>query len=524
MASKGWKSTKSVKTKAKSMTNKGKKAMPDDFDQDQSGPEPYGAQVARRLHEDSSILMKDYDEMIGLLDHEGMKAHLQKTLEGMEGNMTKLEDMFSQSYPHLKALGESDDMDTGDMEEGEDFETKDVMDDDLPLDGDIPLDDDLPPDDGSMDDMKDIGGDAVPADSFDEDADIPDPDEVATGMATKSLKSRKKFIKSKKKSLGDDKDKEEKYLIAYRQKGMKGSKSWKTKAFDDDDERDEYAKRLIKAFGEDDVDIMTKDPEIQGKDFDQDEDDITPEMKRLIKNASAFLDEVSEEDVPFDDEKRMKAYYHFKNFEEITGDEEMENKAMPGTPEWEKEEMNEPEHKSKGWHKDMDDDEYEEEVKSLKSRRKDMDENEYAEEMKSLKSRRKGMDDEEDSDAVKMCKNCKSFLKALSQEKAFGDSHREKAAYFKNALDSISDDEDEMKSLKSKRKGIEDDDLEEKGFPDDEDDDDDMKSLKSRGKDMDDDEDDFVMDEDTAKMLKKSIETQGKAMNVLAKELNGLLR
>lgn len=522
----------------------------DELNEASDGPEPYGAQVARRLHEDASILMKDYDEMMGLLDHEGLKGHLQKTLEGIENNMTTLEDMFSESYPHLKALGDEDD---------ENFETKEIddMDDEFvgkDIDEDMPMDDDLPDDDIPMEDDGtleglDEGDDegidsdvAIPADSLDEDADIPDPDEVVEGMATKRLKTRKKNLKSKKKSMNV----KGKYLIAYRQKGVK---SWKKKSFEDESDREEFAEKLLKAFDEDEVDIMTKDmdedesgysskglfitkdeiaslPEtafssrnalkqavfnkfssgisdetadrilkdhkegkIKQKTMDDNEDDITPAMKRLIKSAADFLDEVAEDGKSFDDEERMKAYHHYKNFEDVTGDdEEMESKAMPGTPEWEKEEMQESEHKSKGWHKDM--------------------------------------EEEEESESMKMCKDCMKFLKSLSREKAFGDNHREKAAYFKNALDAMSEDEEGIKSLKSRRKGIEDaqdetDDeqndyisnqINKKDYSDDED------GMEVKGMD----EDDIELDEETIKMLSKTLKQQHHTINVLAKNINGM--
>lgn len=504
-----------LKISSKSLPNKGTKNMNDELNDASDGPEPYGAQVARRLHEDHSILMKDYDEMIGLLDHEGLKKHMTKTLEGLESNLTALEDLFSESYPHLKGLGEEEDtIETQDIDLEDDLETKDIDED--PLEG---LDDDEPAIDDSLDDEdplegldedKDIGGDALPADSVNEDEDIPSPDEVVEGMATKRLKHKQKNLKSKKKSMDKDDDKEEKYLLAYRRKGVK---SWVKKSFDDEDDRENFAKRLLKKAIDNDVevDVMTKDPVADVKSHDDDEDDEIPsEMKRFIKAAADYLDEISEDDAQFDDEKRMKAYHHYKNFEEITGEED--EKAMPGSPEWEKEEMNEPEHKSKGWHKDMD--EEDEDKKSLKLKRKAF-----------------GDDDEEDSEAVKMCKDCKSFLKSLAFEKAFGDQHREKAAYFKNALDSMDEEElgakgieDAQDETDEEQNNYIDDQISEGGKGLDEDED-----LETKDLDEDDDETDMKsfdedeLDEDTMKALRKSFSQQEKTLNVLAKQINGIL-
>lgn len=498
----------------KSLPNKGIKNMNDELNDVSDGPEPYGAQVARRLHEDHSILMKDYDEMIGLLDHEGLKKHMTKTLEGLESNLTALEDLFSESYPHLKGLGEEEDnVETQDMDLEDDIETKDI--DDLPDDGstddfgdDDVIDDSLDGED-PLEGLEDenVSDDAVPADSVDEDADIPSPDEVVEGMTTKRLKHKQKNLKSKKKSMDKNDDKEEKYLLAYRRKGVK---SWVKKSFDDEDDRENFAKRLLKKAMDNDmeVDVMTKDPvaDLEGvKSHDEDEDDIPSEMKRLIKSAAEYLDEISEDDVPFDDEKRMKAYHHYKNFEEFTGEEA-----------------------EKGWHKDMD--EEDEDKKSLKAKGKDFDEDEDDKDKKSLKSKSKafGDDEEEDSEAVKMCKDCKSFLKSLAFEKAFGDQHREKAAYFKNALDSMDEDELGTKSADEdeddiETKDMDEDEKEKKDFPDDDED------LETKDLDEDDDETDMKgfdedeLDDETMKMLRKSFSQQEKTLNVLAKQINGIL-
>lgn len=104
--------------------NEGTKAMADDIevpeDDNGTGPaametetppqEPHGAQVLRRMHEDHKILMKDYHDMMGPLEHEGVKKHLEKTLQGIEGTLGETEKHFGKHYKDLPPLEGADDM------------------------------------------------------------------------------------------------------------------------------------------------------------------------------------------------------------------------------------------------------------------------------------------------------------------------------------------------------------------------------------------------------------------------------
>lgn len=88
----------------------GTKAMPDQpngmppeppADMGPGGDEPqekYGAQILRRIHQDKSILMQEYDEMLGLCEDEQVRAHLEDLLQHCEEQLTKIEEMWEDKY------------------------------------------------------------------------------------------------------------------------------------------------------------------------------------------------------------------------------------------------------------------------------------------------------------------------------------------------------------------------------------------------------------------------------------------
>src|SRR5581483_1451271 len=83
--------------------------------------EPWGSQVLRRMHEDAGILMKDYHEMLGPLEHEQVKGHLEDFLGHLDKHMTKTEQLHAKHYKDLDPIeGAGDDAPEGeekDMEE-----------------------------------------------------------------------------------------------------------------------------------------------------------------------------------------------------------------------------------------------------------------------------------------------------------------------------------------------------------------------------------------------------------------------
>jgi hypothetical protein len=70
----------------------------------EGGAEPLGAQVLRRVHEHFSLLMQEYDEIMGVLEHEPVKGHLQGLLEDFEQKLTETEEMFGEHYGHLPEI------------------------------------------------------------------------------------------------------------------------------------------------------------------------------------------------------------------------------------------------------------------------------------------------------------------------------------------------------------------------------------------------------------------------------------
>lgn len=139
--------------------------------------EPLGAQVLRRMHDHVGILLEEYDQIMGVLENENVKSHLQGLLEDISAVAQDTEEMFLEEYPDLEPLVElADDADT---------------DGDAETDGDG----DMPASDGGSDD---VDGDVatIPADSAPNEE--PSGEDVVMGMETKALskKAKKKVPKS----------------------------------------------------------------------------------------------------------------------------------------------------------------------------------------------------------------------------------------------------------------------------------------------------------------------------------------
>jgi len=268
--------------------------------------EKYGAQCLRRLHEDFSILMQDYDEMTQMLENEQVSAHLTKILEQLEENLTGTEELFSEAYSELDGLGDG---------EGEEVESKDM---------------------DTMDDN------AVPA--ADDEAEEPTPEEALEGMANAEEEAediddgsdRKSLTKVQKKALRG----------RYRKKGLCGKCSGK--------------KDLTEAEADDISGDVLREVE------DTEEKPLADYEMKSVGDAAGFLGEVGETQ-EFGDEHRFKSYHYHKTLEGIAGLQEAHRelaetptgqdvppaefepgvgaiKATPGSEEWAEEEMTEPEH------------------------------------------------------------------------------------------------------------------------------------------------------------------------------------
>ncbi len=75
----------------------------------EGGEEKYSAQVLRRLHRDASLLLEEYEEMREYLEHDDIDDHLQKTMEQLVELLEEREALMSKHHPDLPALEGADD-------------------------------------------------------------------------------------------------------------------------------------------------------------------------------------------------------------------------------------------------------------------------------------------------------------------------------------------------------------------------------------------------------------------------------
>ena len=159
--------------------------------------EKLGAQALRRLHQDGSILMVEYDEILGLLENDSVKARLQAKLEELEQELSDIEEEFGKEYGDLPALEGAKDLEAPEEEEPGEVEEVEAEEKDLPGEGD---------EDAEGDD------DVVEAGSDDDDDEVP-VEEAVEGMQAKTLQDvRKKYLVKGKKAQDeeDEEDKEDK--------------------------------------------------------------------------------------------------------------------------------------------------------------------------------------------------------------------------------------------------------------------------------------------------------------------------
>ncbi len=72
--------------------------------------EPYSSQVLRRLHQDASILLPEYDEMLYHLEHEGVKTHLTQKLQSLVDELEQIESTHGEHHPGLPRIEGSVDL------------------------------------------------------------------------------------------------------------------------------------------------------------------------------------------------------------------------------------------------------------------------------------------------------------------------------------------------------------------------------------------------------------------------------
>ncbi len=75
----------------------------------EAGPiEPYGAQVLKRIHQDTAALLADYEEMMGALDNEAVKGHMTEKMKLLTREISMVEKLFKKTYKELGPLNGQD--------------------------------------------------------------------------------------------------------------------------------------------------------------------------------------------------------------------------------------------------------------------------------------------------------------------------------------------------------------------------------------------------------------------------------
>lgn len=402
--------------------------------------EPLSAQFLRRVHEDKSILMQDYHDIIRHVEHPEIRKFAEETLlPALEDIMSGVEELFDTHHSDLPGIEGAMTKDA-DMED-ETIENTDEKGEDLESDDTVNETADIQSEGDSTDDREE---------------EEPTGDEVVEGMETKRFKN----IKTKSAEC-TCKDK----------KNCKCGKSLKKKKALTDDEVD-----AIK----DDIDTQASDTEdapvesLSSKALEMEEKAELGEVSNYLKDVSTLPD--------IEDDHRLKAYHYHKNLERMSGmdafdmkaldDDETEDKSIPGDLEWLQEEGAEGEHKNIHPHR-------------------------------------------------KMCGKSSRFLKGLSTEKAFGETHRDMAMTLHKEMEgAINEDqmEDEVKDDEVMEEVVE-EEIPEPGTMNTkakDDKDEKKKSIKTKS-------DDDLEDKDEKK-LKGTLLAQRKMMRELYSKLNGLAK
>ncbi len=332
---------KSLETKGKAMDDEvelddASPETPEQQDDDWSG-EPFGSQVLRRLHQDKSHLMKEYDGFMGLLDHEPTKGHLGSHMEYMEKFLGDTEKLHGKHYKHLpgiggKALTEDE---AGDIADELETQTEDTEEE--PVEDDAPEIEEV--------DAGTSADDTVEADSGGDSGDEVSGEEALEGMEKdrkgKSLKSNKKAHPCERGERAD-----------YGECTPKGGKKKKSMCPDCGKEGCSCNKKAMGSQGGNQWGLQDH------------------EMKN-VGEANDFMGELSSTQ-DFSDEHRMKSYHYHKTLdgigqmEDVNQDLNQDDVAMksdPGSDQWQQEEMEEPQHQGSpmskmckdmsGWYKQL---------------------------------------------------------------------------------------------------------------------------------------------------------------------------
>lgn len=284
-----------VRSELALLKNRGEKAMPTDMpveaDVEQQPEEPVGAQVLRRVHADSMALLEEYDSWLSVLEHEGVKSHLEDALQELEARMTATEELFSKAYSEAEPLegameeeeAEETEAETPAMPEGKDMEEGDT--------GSVPADSGEPPDESD--------------------------EKALRNGRTKRLPRRVKAA-------------DPETVPGYEEFQKKPGRTGKETDFKSADPHnvpgyEEYQKKPGKTGSESDMKAMGDPEDVPGYEEFQDkpghegsEADVKflPHHTKLIGESKAYLKELSEKE-GLDDEDRMKSYHFHKGLGDI---------------------------------------------------------------------------------------------------------------------------------------------------------------------------------------------------------------
>jgi ribosomal protein S15P/S13E len=237
--------------------------------------EKYSAQVLRRLHQDATILLEEYDEMRQHLEHEEIDDHLQEKLEKLVVEIEEIEALFEKHHPDAEPLEGAKDLE----------------------------------DDGDMED----DSDAVEADSSEEEE--PSAEEALEGMETKRLKGgRKKALTKrygKKGNLGIEDGHEPGYEELDKSIDHDGRAEGNDLGIEDGHEP---------GFEELEKDMGIEDGHEPGyEEFQDIGTPLEPHEKALVGEAADYLKDLSgAESHEWSDEHRMKSFHYHKSLDDIS--------------------------------------------------------------------------------------------------------------------------------------------------------------------------------------------------------------
>lgn len=361
----------------------------------QMPPEKFSAQVLRRVHEDHRLLMADYDEMLGQLEHPEIAQGMIGILQGLDAALNGLEQMWMTHHANLPPLEGARGLSNAAMQPA-----MPVQQDMATANADAELDaEGLPGEDAANDSNA-----TTPADSATEE--LPTGDEVIEGME-KGPEDSPGAVEEKDTEDKPKKKTQEKRLDPAHHKNLRekygkcqecGKKECHCKSGTERPQtpgskcmKEPNVRKPGPCPGEGPSAGTAKKPEVtpaenrelhtrQGKSM---VGALKSHEMSVVKEARSFLKELSTLE-SFEEEHRMKSYAFHKDTDRIANfTEDGEGNASA--------------------------------FKSLE------DEDEMH---KSIHPHRK------------MCKHLSRFFKRLSNEKAFGDAHREEAGdYYKGMED-----------------------------------------------------------------------------------------